>query len=111
MNSQRLAHYFYIFLIAVHVGLASWALLGFAELLLSHVPWKRLSNPLFSDLMLVVQWSEILIAAAIFIWGYFARWKHTPKAMLYPGCQHLECRTQQTKFFHCLDVALSFFGP
>jgi hypothetical protein len=69
-------------LMAVHAGLGAWALVGFAELLLSEFPWARVSNPLFSRSMLLLQWTLIGTAAAVFIAGYLTRWKHTPPAML-----------------------------
>lgn len=70
-------------LVVVHVGLGAWALVGFAELVLPEVPWSRVSNPLFSRSMLLLQWSLISVAAAVFIAGYLGRWKHTPVAMLF----------------------------
>jgi hypothetical protein len=69
-------------LILVHAGLAVWAFVGFAELALSNVPWTRLSNPLFSRVMLALQWSLIASAALVFVAGYFGRWRRTPVAML-----------------------------
>jgi hypothetical protein len=69
-------------LIAVHVGLGAWAVVGFAELFSSQVPWTPISNPLFSRSMLLLQWSLIGVAATTFIAGYLTRWKHTPVAML-----------------------------
>jgi hypothetical protein len=68
-------------LIAIHVGLAAWAVIGFAELALPRVPWSRLSNPLFSRSMLALQWSLIASAAVVFVAGYFGRWRWTPVAM------------------------------
>jgi hypothetical protein len=70
-------------LIVIHTVLGGWALVGFAELLLSDVPWTRVSNPLFSRAMLLLQWVLIGTAAAIFLAGYFRRWKRTPLAMLF----------------------------
>ncbi|MBN1205470.1 MAG: hypothetical protein JXB05_11175 [Myxococcaceae bacterium] len=69
-------------LLIVHAGLGAWALVGFMELALPEVPWKRVSNPLFSRSMLLLQWSLISVAATAFIAGYLGRWKHTPMAML-----------------------------
>jgi hypothetical protein len=69
-------------LLVVHAGLGAWALVGFLELALPDVPWKRVSNPLFSPAMLLLQWSLIGVAATAFIAGYLSRWKHTPMAML-----------------------------
>jgi hypothetical protein len=59
------------------------------------VPWARLSNPLFSRAMLLLQWTLIAAAAVTFIAGYLARWKRTPVAMLcIYGCMALTCAYQ-----------------
>lgn len=79
---RGLAHSIAVLLIVVHTGLGVWALVGFLELALPSVPWTRLSNPLFSTPMLLLQWTLIAVAAATFIAGYVSRWKHTPVAML-----------------------------
>ena len=82
-------------LVLVHVGLGLWALAGFAELALPHVPWTRLSNPLFSRAMLALQWSLIAFAAATFIAGYVWRWRPTPIAMTFIyGAMALVCAYQ-----------------
>lgn len=82
-------------LIVVHLGLAVWALVGFAERALPDVPWQRVSNPLFSPSMLLLQWSLISLAAIVFIAGYFRRWKRTPVAMLFIyGAMALVCAYQ-----------------
>lgn len=69
-------------LLVVHAGLGLWALVGFLELSLHTVPWSRVSNPLFSRPMLLLQWSLIALAAMVFIAGYLVRWRPTPVAML-----------------------------
>lgn len=79
---ERLARVIAGVLIAVHVGLGIWALVGFAELWLPDVPWQRVSNPLFSPAMLLLQWSLISVAATVLIAGYLGRWQRTPVAML-----------------------------
>jgi hypothetical protein len=68
-------------LVAVHLGLLAWALVGFAELLLPGVPWKRLSNPLFSTAMLGLQWSLIAVASTTFVFGFIRQWRATPWVM------------------------------
>lgn len=79
---DRVARLFVGLLVLVHVGLAAWAAVGFAELLLDEVPWTRISNPLFSRSMLLLQWSLVGTAAVVFITGTLRRWRHTPVAML-----------------------------
>lgn len=69
-------------LLALHVLLAVWALVGLLEWFLAAVPWPRVSNPLFPPLVLLLQWLLILIAAGTFIVGYARQWRRTPQAML-----------------------------
>ena len=68
-------------LLVIHAALLIWALIGFAELVWTDVPWRRLSNPLFSRSMLALQWSLIALAASIFILGFVLRFRYTPAAM------------------------------
>jgi hypothetical protein len=68
-------------IVVAHVGLLVWALVGFAELTLPAVPWRRVSNPLFSPPMLVLQWALIAIAATTYLVGFSLRWPGTPVAM------------------------------
>lgn len=97
---------FGILLVAVHVGLGGWAVVGFAEMLFAEVPWTRLSNPLFGPGMLALQWSLILIAALTFVVGYLRRWRHLPVAMaaIY-GAMALTCAWQT---FFILEHATRF---
>lgn len=82
-------------LIAVHTGLLAWALVGYAELILADVPWRRISNPLFSRSMLVLQWSLIAVAATTYLTGFFLRWSRTPSAMaVIYGAMALVCAYQ-----------------
>lgn len=69
-------------LIIAHLGLATWAAVGWAELAFDSIPWTRVSNPLFSPAMRALQWSLITLAAATFITGYLTRWRRLPWAML-----------------------------
>ena len=69
------------FLVVVHTGLLAWAAAGFAELALARVPWPRLSNPLFSTGMLLLQWSVVSAAAATYLAGYLVRWPRLRAAM------------------------------
>jgi hypothetical protein len=69
-------------LLAVHLGLGMWAAVGFIELYSPRVPWSRVSNPLFSDSMLFLQWTLIAVSSSLFVVGYVRRWKRTPLAML-----------------------------
>lgn len=68
-------------LVVVHLGLFAWAATGMAELLFSRVPWPRISNPLFSDQMLLTQWLLSLGAALIFLFGLALGWRNMPVAL------------------------------
>lgn len=82
-------------LVVVHLGLLVWALVGFAELLLPGVPWRRVSNPLFAPPMLLTQWSLIALAATTYLLGFFLRWPLTPLAMAFLyGAMALVCAYQ-----------------
>ncbi len=81
-------------IVVVHVGLLVWALVGVAELLLPTVPWRRVSNPLFSTPMLVLQWSLIALAATTCLLGLMS-WSRTPIAMaVIYGAMALVCAYQ-----------------
>lgn len=82
-------------LVVVHIGLAAWAVVGVAEMVVAEVPWTRVSNPLFGSGMLALQWGLILVAAGTFVFGYLRRWRHTPRAMaVIYGAMALTCAWQ-----------------
>lgn len=68
-------------LVVVHLGLFAWAATGMAELLFSRVPWPRISNPLFSDQMLLTQWLLSLGAALVFLSGLALGWRNMPAVL------------------------------
>jgi hypothetical protein len=68
-------------LVAVHVVLAGWALVGLGELVLEDPPWPPVSNPELPRAVLLVHWTLMLAAAGVFLGGYFLRWRHTPIAL------------------------------
>ncbi|HUG22644.1 hypothetical protein [Piscinibacter sp.] len=69
-------------LVAVHVVLLVWAVVGLVEWCSPTVPWPRVSNLLFPRWLLLWHWLAVLLAAVIFLVGFFARWTFTPKAMV-----------------------------
>lgn len=71
-----------VVLVVVHAGLLGWALAGFAEMAWTDPPWPRISNPLFSDAMLFLQWFLVAGAASTFLVGYAGRWPRLPAAMV-----------------------------
>ena len=71
-----------IVLLVVHAGLLVWALVGFIEMVWANPPWPRVSNPLFSNTMLFLQWFLVTGAALTFLVGYSGRWPRLPAAMV-----------------------------
>jgi hypothetical protein len=71
-----------VVLVVVHIGLLVWALVGFIEMVWANPPWPRVSNPLFSSLMLLLQWFLVAGAALTFLVGYVGRWPRLPAAMM-----------------------------
>lgn len=69
-------------LLVVHAGLLVWALAGFAEMAWANPPWPPVSNPLFSDATLLLQWCVVAGAALTFLGGYAGRWPRLPAAMV-----------------------------
>jgi hypothetical protein len=67
-------------LVTVHAVLGGWALAGLAELVQPDPPWPALSNPALPPALLLAHWSLMLLAAATFLGGHLARWRHTPAA-------------------------------
>lgn len=79
----RLAdHAFAVMPVIVHCGLLVWALTGFIEMIWAIPPWPRVSNPLFSNGMLLLEWSLVAGASATFLAGYAKRWTRLPTAMI-----------------------------
>lgn len=68
-------------LVALHLFLAAWALVGLAEFFAPQVPWRRVSNPLFPEWMLHAQWLAILPTALVFLVGYALGWPYMPAAL------------------------------
>ena len=68
-------------LILVHAVLLLWSTGGFLEMLLTNVPWKPFTNPAFPTGVLIIHWSSVMFASAIFLYGYFSRWGKTPQLM------------------------------
>lgn len=68
-------------LLAIHVGLLAWALVGLAEWTMGSVPWPAVSNPLFPRWLLLVHWLSVVAAALALLAGYARRWPGTPTAL------------------------------
>ncbi len=74
----------YIILLLIHIGLGVWAVMGLAEWVELAVPWRRVSNPLFPQWLLLLHWLVVASAAVVFIWGYVRRSDGLWRAMLWP---------------------------
>jgi hypothetical protein len=82
-------------LLLVHAALLLWALVGFAELSFADVPWRRLSNPLFSRPLLALQWTLIAAASVTLLVGFALRFPYTPAAMAgWYGAMAVTCAYQ-----------------
>lgn len=75
------ARAFLFVLLVVHGFLALWGVVGLTEWFWADPPWPRVSNELFPSGVLLLQWTLILMAAAVFLVGTGFRWAHTPTAM------------------------------
>lgn len=79
---KKLSQIFMTLLLIIHIVLLFWAIAGLTEWFTSDTPWERLSNPLFSDELLMVHWLSILIASLVFILGFIFKWRFMPAAMI-----------------------------
>jgi len=68
-------------LVAVHLFLLAWAVVGLAEFVSGSVIWPGATNPGFPDWMLLAQWAALMATALIFLLGYQARWRAMPEAL------------------------------
>ena len=71
----------YLLLLAGLVMLI-WGSLGFLEYLTGITPLVPLQNPTFLRGTQFIHWLLISTSGAIYLIGYFVRWKHTPFAMV-----------------------------
>ena len=69
-------------LVAVHVYLVLWAMVGTIELFVEPVPWPRVTNPLFPTPILIMHWLLVAAAGSTFLIAYLGRWRYTPEAMV-----------------------------
>lgn len=72
-----------ILLLIIHGFLALWAVAGLAEMASPHVPWNRITNPLFPGGLLLAHWISVLVASTAFVAGYALRWSRMPVVMLF----------------------------
>jgi hypothetical protein len=77
-NMWRITEYT---LVAIHLFLWLWSTGGMLEWLLPEVPWPPYSNPDFSRGILFFHWATVIFASSGFLYGYFSRWRFTPRFM------------------------------
>ena len=71
----------YLILIASGV-MFGWGVLGLLEYCFGFAPLMPLQNPNFPPGTQLVHWIVIMSSGAVYLAGYFARWKYTPFAMV-----------------------------
>ena len=71
----------YLLLLGALVMLV-WGVLGFLEYLFGFAPFLPLQNPTFPKGTQLLHWLLITSSGAIYLAGYFARWRYTPFAMV-----------------------------
>lgn len=76
-----LSKIFSYLLLLYAVGMLIWGVLGFIEYLLGLVIIVPLQNPTFPAGTQFVHWTLITACGAIYLYGYFYKWKFTPYAM------------------------------
>jgi hypothetical protein len=109
----KAASIFLLFLVAVHLLLAGWAIVGLIEWFNPNVPWRRLSNPMLPAGVLLLHWILMLLAGGIFLGGYAVRWSGTSVALaLAYVCLAALCAVETLGFLvsrtRFLDMAVEY---
>ncbi|MCV0397460.1 MAG: hypothetical protein K5872_16555 [Rhizobiaceae bacterium] len=68
-------------LVLTHAVLLAWAAAGLVEMAWIDTPWPPISNPLFSNAMLLLQWLVVAGAALTFLFGFARRWPRLREVM------------------------------
>ncbi len=69
-------------LLLAAIGMLIWGLAGFFEYFTGIVPGISLQNAAYPSGVQFVHWLLISISGGVFLYGYIARWKWTPIAMV-----------------------------
>lgn len=69
-------------LVAVHLFLLAWAIIGIAEFVSGQVIWPGATNPDFPRWMLLAQWVALPLTALVFLLGYAFGWRGMPSLLL-----------------------------
>jgi hypothetical protein len=86
-------------LVLVHLVVGGWAVVGLVELVELSPPWPRLSNPELPPAVLLVHWPLMLVAAVVFVGGYWRRWRAAPTAVAVAyGCLAAVCAVETFAF-------------
>ena len=71
----------YVLILAASVNLC-WGLLGFIEYFSGAALILPLQNPTFPGGTQLIHWFLITVSGAVFLLGYFTKWRYTPFAMV-----------------------------
>lgn len=64
------------------IVMAAWGILGFLGYFFGITPLGTLNNPTFPAGTQLIHYLLIFSSGAIYLTGYFSKWKHTPFAMV-----------------------------
>ena len=79
---DRFSQGFSYLLVAAATVMLGWGALGFLEYFTGLAPLVPLQNATFPSGTQFVHWLLITLSGAVFLIGYFLRWRYTPLAMI-----------------------------
>ena len=79
---NRLSQGFSYLLIFAATVMLGWGTLGFLEYFTGLAPLVPLQNATFPGGTQFIHWLLITLSGAVFLTGYFLRWRYTPLAMI-----------------------------
>ena len=79
---DRLSQGFSYLLIFAATIMLGWGTLGFLEYFTGLAPLVPLQNATFPGGKQFIHWLLITLSGAVFLTGYFLRWRYTPLAMI-----------------------------
>ncbi|TQV80272.1 hypothetical protein [Aliikangiella coralliicola] len=106
---RKISRYYSYLLILGAIGMTAWGLAGFIEYLFGATVIIPLQNPNFPPGTQFIHWLLISLSGAIFLFGYFKRWKYTPnvKVVIY-ACLATMCFIQTFDFMTREDRYISY---
>lgn len=79
---QFLSKIYLTILLLWAIGMLIWGLAGFFEYFTGIVPFIGLQNAAYPSGVQFVHWLLISLSGGVFLFGYIAKWKWTPLAMI-----------------------------